>query len=68
MQRSCPAPGRLYDRTRDKPRLSRHPHQPLPEAGGFADYMLSDTSGAVVDFKVVFGPQVSDHCPLILET
>ena len=30
--------------------------------------MLSDTSGAVVDFKVVFGPQVSDHCPLILET
>ena len=29
--------------------------------------MLSDTSGAVVDFKVVFDPEVSDHCSLILE-
>ncbi len=34
--------------------------------GKFADYMLVNRVNAVVDFQVVYDPEVSDHCPLIL--
>lgn len=33
----------------------------------FADYMLIDNEDAVRGFDVVSDPQVSDHCPLVLE-
>jgi exonuclease III len=36
--------------------------------GRFADYMLIDRPEAVVRFEVVYEPEVSDHCPLVLET
>jgi len=32
----------------------------------YADYMLVNKNTKVLDFKVVFEPEVSDHCPLIL--
>ena len=32
----------------------------------FADYMLVNENIDVMDFEVVFQPEVSDHCPLIL--
>ena len=32
----------------------------------FADYMLVNEHTNVLDFKVIFEPEVSDHCPLIL--
>ena len=32
----------------------------------YADYMLINQHTPFVDFKVVFEPEVSDHCPLIL--
>ena len=32
----------------------------------FADYMLVNENINVIDFEVVFQPEVSDHCPLIL--
>lgn len=35
--------------------------------GRFADYMLVDDEAAVRDFRVVRDPEVSDHCPLVLE-
>jgi endonuclease/exonuclease/phosphatase family metal-dependent hydrolase len=35
--------------------------------GRFADYMLIDREGAVKRFDVVYAPEVSDHCPLVLE-
>ncbi len=35
--------------------------------GKFADYMLIDNPGAVKSFDVVRHPEVSDHCPLVLE-
>ena len=35
--------------------------------GRYADYMLVNTHVNVLDFKVVFEPEVSDHCPLMLE-
>jgi endonuclease/exonuclease/phosphatase family metal-dependent hydrolase len=35
--------------------------------GRFADYMLVDSQTAVKDFSVVRNPEVSDHCPLLLE-
>ena len=35
--------------------------------GRYADYMLIDQPGAVLSFDVVRHPEVSDHCPLILE-
>ena len=38
-----------------------------PKPGKFADYMLIDRPDAVVSFDVVYDPEVSDHCPLILE-
>jgi endonuclease/exonuclease/phosphatase family metal-dependent hydrolase len=35
--------------------------------GRFADYMLVDHAATVIDFRVVSQPEVSDHCPLLLE-
>ena len=35
--------------------------------GRYADYMLVNSQVNVLDFKVVLEPEVSDHCPLILE-
>ncbi len=34
--------------------------------GKFADYMLISDAGAVQEFDVVYDPEVSDHCPLVL--
>ncbi|MCF3648150.1 hypothetical protein LZG03_00080 [Opitutaceae bacterium LMO-CP1] len=33
----------------------------------FADYLLVNAPEQVVDFQVVSDPEVSDHCPLVLE-
>ncbi len=35
--------------------------------GRYADYMLINREAAVTGFDVVYDPEVSDHCPLILE-
>jgi len=35
--------------------------------GRFADYMLTNAQVAVSSFTVVEAPEVSDHCPLLLE-
>ncbi len=35
--------------------------------GKFADYMLVNRPAEVVEFDVVYAPEVSDHCPLVLE-
>lgn len=35
--------------------------------GRFADYMLVDDVRTVVGFGVITEPEVSDHCPLLLE-
>lgn len=35
--------------------------------GRFADYMLISHPNAVRDFQILTDPEVSDHCPLILE-
>lgn len=35
--------------------------------GRFADYMLINQTDAVKDFRVIYDPEVSDHCPLVLE-
>ena len=35
--------------------------------GKFADYMLIDDPDAVKAFDVVRSPEVSDHCPLLVE-
>jgi endonuclease/exonuclease/phosphatase family metal-dependent hydrolase len=35
--------------------------------GRFADYMLVNRAVEVIDFNVVTTPEVSDHCPLVLE-
>jgi endonuclease/exonuclease/phosphatase family metal-dependent hydrolase len=35
--------------------------------GRFADYMLVDDPGRIIAFDVVMTPEVSDHCPLVLE-
>jgi endonuclease/exonuclease/phosphatase family metal-dependent hydrolase len=34
--------------------------------GKFADYMLISDADAVQKFEVVYDPEVSDHCPLVL--
>ncbi|WP_309667471.1 endonuclease/exonuclease/phosphatase family protein [Tabrizicola sp.] len=34
--------------------------------GKFADYLLISEESAVVDFQVIYEPEVSDHCPLML--
>lgn len=36
------------------------------KSGRFADYMLINDANAVQDFDVVYDPEVSDHCPLVL--
>ncbi|WJH40724.1 endonuclease/exonuclease/phosphatase family protein [Aliirhizobium terrae] len=38
-----------------------------PKAGRFADYMLVNSLVEVLRFEVVTDPEVSDHCPLLLE-
>lgn len=38
-----------------------------PKAGRFADYMLVNDPSGVAAFDVVRAPEVSDHCPLVLE-
>ncbi|MCC8933782.1 endonuclease/exonuclease/phosphatase family protein [Rhizobium sp. 'Codium 1'] len=45
-------------------RGTRTSHYAKP--GRFADYMLVNEHVAVSDFSVVFDPEVSDHCPLVL--
>ena len=35
--------------------------------GRFADYMLINDPGAVRGFDVIYSPEVSDHCPLVLD-
>lgn len=35
--------------------------------GRYADYMLTNRPAEVRRFDVVMDPEVSDHCPLILE-
>lgn len=35
--------------------------------GRFADYMLIDQEEAVKSFDVIHDPEMSDHCPLVLE-
>lgn len=35
--------------------------------GKFADYMLVNREDAVKDFDVIHDPEVSDHCPLVLD-
>ncbi len=35
--------------------------------GRFADYLLINRDEEVAQFEVIFDPEVSDHCPLILE-
>lgn len=44
---------------------TRSSHYPKP--GRFADYMLIDRPEAVRRFDVIRTPEVSDHCPLLLE-
>ena len=34
--------------------------------GRFADYVLIDDPFRIVDFSVVYEPEVYDHCPLAL--
>jgi endonuclease/exonuclease/phosphatase family metal-dependent hydrolase len=38
-----------------------------PKSGRYADYMLIDDESSVLDFRVVRDPEISDHCPLILQ-
>jgi endonuclease/exonuclease/phosphatase family metal-dependent hydrolase len=44
---------------------TRSAHYKKP--GRFADYMLISDPGALRGFEVVYDPEVSDHCPLLLE-
>jgi endonuclease/exonuclease/phosphatase family metal-dependent hydrolase len=44
---------------------TRTSHYPKP--GKFADYMLVNGQVEVADFSVVAEPEVSDHCPLLLD-
>lgn len=44
---------------------TRNSHYTKP--GRFADYMLISDEGAVRGFDVIHDPEVSDHCPLVLE-
>jgi len=37
------------------------------KSGRFADYMLINREEAVKGFNVIHDPEVSDHCPLVLE-
>lgn len=44
---------------------TRNSHYAKP--GKFADYMLVGSDVTVRDFRVVRDPEVSDHCPLVLD-
>ncbi|MCJ8334121.1 MAG: endonuclease/exonuclease/phosphatase family protein [Epibacterium sp.] len=44
---------------------TRNSHYKKP--GRFADYMLINREEAVKGFDVIYAPEVSDHCPLILD-
>ena len=44
---------------------TRTSHYTKPER--FADYMLVSDPKAVTRFDVVYDPEVSDHCPLLLD-
>ena len=44
---------------------TRTSHYPKP--GKFADYMLVNNVAAIKSFDVIYNPEVSDHCPLVLE-
>ncbi|MEM1362692.1 MAG: endonuclease/exonuclease/phosphatase family protein [Pseudomonadota bacterium] len=44
---------------------TRNSHYKKP--GRFADYMLIDQEEAVRKFEVIYDPEVSDHCPLVLQ-
>ncbi|WP_299550794.1 endonuclease/exonuclease/phosphatase family protein [uncultured Tateyamaria sp.] len=44
---------------------TRNSHYKKP--GQFADYMLINDVEAVREFTVVYDPEVSDHCPLLLD-
>ena len=44
---------------------TRSAHYPKP--GKFADYMLVNDQVDIAHFSVVRAPEVSDHCPLVLE-
>lgn len=44
---------------------TRNSHYKKP--GKFADYMLINSENAVKDFRVIYDPEVSDHCPLVLQ-
>ncbi|WP_299727116.1 endonuclease/exonuclease/phosphatase family protein [uncultured Tateyamaria sp.] len=50
--------GRGFDSTRNAQ---------YKKPGKFADYMLIDSEAAVRGFDVIHDPEVSDHCPLVLE-
>ncbi|WP_224825656.1 endonuclease/exonuclease/phosphatase family protein [Cognatishimia sp. MH4019] len=50
--------------TRDFPGTRNTQYQ---KPGRFADYMLVNRPEAVRSFDVVYNPEVSDHCPLVLE-
>ena len=44
---------------------TRTSHYPKPAK--FADYMLVNNAVAIKRFDVIYSPEVSDHCPLVLE-
>lgn len=44
---------------------TRNSHYTKP--GRFADYLMVSDPAAVCDFRVVYDPEVSDHCPLVLD-
>ena len=46
-------------------KTTRNSHYNKP--GKFADYMLINCQIEVQDFQVVYDPEVSDHCPLVIE-
>ncbi|MEO9653280.1 MAG: endonuclease/exonuclease/phosphatase family protein [Roseobacter sp.] len=43
---------------------TRNSHYKKP--GRFADYMMINDADAVQKFEVVYDPEISDHCPLVL--
>ena len=59
--------GLRADGTRDRSGVCRHADLALCQAGRFADYMLVSRPLEVVAFDVAYEPEVSDHCPLVLE-
>ena len=47
----------------ERPRRPRR----IGPVGRFADYLLVNRPEEVAGFAVVYEPEVSDHCPLVLE-